>query len=65
MIKAPDVTQTREWGAGCDTGGGALGNFSLEGVSGLDNFFLKVNLEPKGLKGRSIPSYGKNKRDYE
>lgn len=37
-------------------------NFCIAGE--FDELFLKLSLEPKGLKGRSITSYEKKNRGY-
>lgn len=60
--KEPGITQTREWGAGCDVKGEAVVNFCIAGE--FDELFLKLSLEPKGLKGKSITSYEKKNRGY-
>lgn len=57
--KEPGITQTRERGAGRDVKGGAVVNFCVE--DGFNELFLKLSLEPKGLKGRSMTSYEKKK----
>lgn len=46
-----------------DVGCGAVGSLGLEGTPGLAEFFLKHSLEPRELKGRSIPSDGKTGRN--
>lgn len=61
-IQTPGVTEIREGGAGCDVGGGTVGSLS---TPGLPEYFLKHSREPRELKGRSIPSYGKTGKNYE
>lgn len=61
-IQTPGVTEIREGGAGCDIGGGTVGSLS---TPGLPEYFLKHSREPRELKGRSIPSYGKTGRNDE